>query len=972
MTEIPHPRFDDFNIGEIPDFILCNPNKEQLFSLGAISERKYLPRVNAISELSFRADKYVNEIEMEYYEYIEQRRLVYVADIGYFIIDEIKETDNGIEKYKEITCKSLEAELLSKKIVMYTSGNESFPVPVTINQLMIDVLEKYIPNWSYDIEQSASAPIFSNKYRSHDISDTNIYDFLINNVESAYGCIIDFDTNTNNIIIYDPSLYVEKSDIFFSHDNLINNININTITDQLSTCLYVKGGGDMGINYVNPLGNNYIYNFDYYKNTYWMGETLISELDDWQTDYYNLSPLYIEHVDTFFEWTDWISGCTSGCAWISSSMVYTKQAADAALEAGDEQLYEELMEAWESLNQNHEDIVNKIENGIVERAEVYDDMSDISEQLDFKNALSATSYNQLQPFIIQSSYINDNIIRLDNMSASSIQENQNQLFEQATQLLNKLSIPQYTFEIDGPNFMQIFEYDSTIINQIGLGVQTTIELDKDRYIYPLVLGMDINYDDPEDFKIIFGSRLRLDDESFQFSDIMNNALYSGNIMRLHYQDFKNWSTQYKDQVINFISSPISTEANVIYNNTAREIQMDSAGIIGKSMNLTDGTYSPCQIMISKNTISSTTDNWKTNTKLLGNIISASAFGLNSDALVGPISTNGISIDGNVEVRGGEIWLNSYPTANLYFGDDRTAYLYTTVGPAGYLHLSCSLHSVTGGLKLDDFVISSKSSTTVAIGNYTLIGASAISMLDNTGTLYFGASSDISLYRASGSLLRTPGNFETGGDIYINNAVPAIYFADGDGSYDTNLYRTGANMLKTDDKFVVAASSLLLINAGQPTIYFGSTSDVNLYRDSADILKTDDSLEVAGDIVSKASVSACRIFTNVYGGLDDETMSASIVPDSPYGIFIMQARSGYTDFSGMAMFRAVPAGSGGPWCIEIIGNSTFGVATVATGSPQSFTSYTDGSVVLVSSGSGALWIVNRRGGTINFAYTILGG
>ena len=111
MTGIPNLSFDYFNLSEIPTFILCNPNKEKLYALGGISDRQYHPRFNALSEISFRADEYVNDIYMEYYPYIVSRRLVYLVDIGYFLITEVNDSNDGIVKYKEVKCQlSEEAE----------------------------------------------------------------------------------------------------------------------------------------------------------------------------------------------------------------------------------------------------------------------------------------------------------------------------------------------------------------------------------------------------------------------------------------------------------------------------------------------------------------------------------------------------------------------------------------------------------------------------------------------------------------------------------------------------------------------------------------------------------------------------------------------------------------------------------------------------------------------------------------------
>ena len=108
--------FDFFNLPEIPTFTLCNPNKEEMYALGGISERQYSPRFNTIDELSFKADEYVDETLMPYYDYLVHRRLVKVEDIGYFMITGVSEEGDGITKYKEVKCQSLEVDLMGKKL----------------------------------------------------------------------------------------------------------------------------------------------------------------------------------------------------------------------------------------------------------------------------------------------------------------------------------------------------------------------------------------------------------------------------------------------------------------------------------------------------------------------------------------------------------------------------------------------------------------------------------------------------------------------------------------------------------------------------------------------------------------------------------------------------------------------------------------------------------------------------------------
>lgn len=61
----------------------------------------------------------------------------------------------------------------------------------------------------------------------------------------------------------------------------------------------------------------------------------------------------------------------------------------------------------------------------------------------------------------------------------------------------------------------------------------------------------------------------------------------------------------------------------------------------------------------------------------------------------------------------------------------------------------------------------------------------------------------------------------------------IIWGSGGASQDTNLYRSNANELKTDDNLVVAGGSIQL------------GADANLYRESANVLRTGDALTVDG-------------------------------------------------------------------------------------------------------------------------------
>ena len=93
--------------------------------------------------------------------------------------------------------------------------------------------------------------------------------------------------------------------------------------------------------------------------------------------------------------------------------------------------------------------------------------------------------------------------------------------------------------------------------------------------------------------------------------------------------------------------------------------------------------------------------------------------------------------------------------------------------------------------------------------------------------------------------------------------------------DTNLYRSAADTLKTDDSFI-ASSGLFANNSGGVAVAgitstgileFGSgtaTRDTNLYRSAADTLKTDDSLIVTGSVQIDAALDHNGTTVGFYG------------------------------------------------------------------------------------------------------------
>lgn len=819
---IPQITFDYFNMPEIPTFILCNPNKEELYSLGGISERKLVSRFNSFSELTFRADEYIDNIYMEYYEYITYRRLVYLPETGYFMITEVSEQNDGISKYKEVTCQSLEVSFTTKRLVSYVSGSSTLGAQSVYLKDLLDDISQYIPGWTFKTPNIAWDVIFFGpiwppsvefedeeedfltyskifyKKRSFDVTDKTVYDLLVTDISESYGCVFYFDTINQYIYIYSPELTIKETDVYISHDNLILNSSIEEITDGIATCLNVGGGNGLDIRMVNPLGNNNIYNFEYYKNTSWMAQDLITNINTWEDTIETYRPIYSASAILLFECYEASASWMTAYNFYTGCLTYLDELYLATVEnEGDT---EPIFEEWNTYNDLRNTASTNYWYYYYWAQWTSASMRAVSNLLSLKDGgfFTDTQYLQLQPFIIQNTYINDNIIITDSMSASNMSEQSYQLYYQSASVLNKMSEPKYTFTVDSANFMYIKDFE-LFRQQLCLGAKITLEINKNSYLTPILLEMNLNFDDMEDFSMIFANRLRLDDEAYQFTDLFNKIIntpttknsWTDTESYLIYSVTPESTAAPKTSTTETTPTTTNTTTTVI-SNDAEEMTMNTTGmkvrklkstseisslnttaITSKSLSVdsikaeesadtsTDkskSTYDPNQFWITGNQIIYTDDGWKTHKTLIGNIknsktnmmdptsrriteYTTEGWGINPEAIIGEkdiyISPNNI---GAGILQDMELMSDDYRITigipPLYDWWDRTDFgAFQTLG-------AITAGRSTGLLEEEDFItpegrgtITAQHSIHAGLAAITDVATRQIGTLPNASTIY---------------------------------------------------------------------------------------------------------------------------------------------------------------------------------------------------------------------------------------------
>ena len=286
--------FSKVDVREKPILILKNATDTPIGVLGAASAVAADIKYNEVSTLEFNFPAYVDGEKSDKYDSVVGMKIVDLQNIGQFVLMNPKEIGDGIKQYKACKGYSLEYEFTFKKITLQ-NGTYEFWNPSAPDSSVLGMILSLMPSWSIG---SISNSLVG-KYRTFEVSDTNLYDFIKNTLQKSYNCIFDFDTYNRKINVRDVSSAVATKPIYISFENLAKEIEVEEDTESIVTRLDVNGAEGVDIRDVNPTGNNKIINLDYYMTIDNFSQSIISKYNNWKTvyknnqlPYYNLSIEY--------------------------------------------------------------------------------------------------------------------------------------------------------------------------------------------------------------------------------------------------------------------------------------------------------------------------------------------------------------------------------------------------------------------------------------------------------------------------------------------------------------------------------------------------------------------------------------------------------------------------------------------------------------------------------------------------------
>lgn len=249
----------DYNLKPVkPQYFIAKPNREIISKLSEAYNVSRTNKLNDIDELDltvpYQLDVNHKLIKNKNINNLKERYLLKVVtarQTDWFIIKEINDNASDSETSKTIRCVSLAHELTDKAIRMYLG--ESIHARQILNDLTANT------TWTPAYIDAD----FELTYRTFDFPSTNVLDAIFS-VAETYNAIVHFDTDKRELSLTKPELTGLNRGLTFSYGKYLNSLGKTIQTDEMVTRLTANGSEGLGIQKVNPTGQNYIENFGYF------------------------------------------------------------------------------------------------------------------------------------------------------------------------------------------------------------------------------------------------------------------------------------------------------------------------------------------------------------------------------------------------------------------------------------------------------------------------------------------------------------------------------------------------------------------------------------------------------------------------------------------------------------------------------------------------------------------------------------
>lgn len=667
-------RYSSLNRLEKPKFTLCNPGstvRDGIVSntvgmLVDTESEEIIFNFNATSELNFRINKIRRESEEDnLYTYrlfnaVQNRRLIFIDDIGYFMITNVDDNFDGGLHYKDVAAKSIDIEIAQKNVPYISDGTYKFTSDGSGDgKGILETIVETLPLWTIGSVDKTVAE----KYRTFEGVDTslNCLSFMLENMQDAFECIFIFDCVNRIINVYSQDNYVRETDIHITKDDLVNSLDITENADDLYTAITVLGNDNVTISAINPIGTNTIYDFSHYYD--WMSDGLGSKVKAWQDavdserdryytmnmEYYTklaeASNLEMEISKYDIQITMYTRCRNNIVASSESDSTMINEYNDAIKENGGTAItiYPEISETLAGIDSlisecesNKKNVQSELDAVNESITKYKDDIKQIQNRLAIMSYFTESEYAELCHYIYEGSYSDEYVVITDIMTYEEKFKQMKDLYDRAKNRLNQVSRPTQEFNVDVENFIFIKDFEQWS-EQLETGCLINVELNTNDIALLFLSNITINYDDKK-LTMTFGNRFNKFDAKSLFNNVLGKINKSANTLSY----IKDILYPIKNGEFNAMREAIQTSRDLTMGQALasknEEVVIDGSGYTGRRL-LDSGLYDPRQIKITGKNIVLTDDAWESCKVAIGELLlgdNETIYGVNASAIIGDI------------------------------------------------------------------------------------------------------------------------------------------------------------------------------------------------------------------------------------------------------------------------------------------------------------------------------------------------
>ncbi|MBQ9116257.1 MAG: hypothetical protein IJY04_04490, partial [Clostridia bacterium] len=230
--------------------------------LGIISDAYNIEAEIMLSELStirFEVPKQKNGVISKLYSQISSYKVVYTENYGIYVLTSPVTSGDGMQEVKTVTGYSLE-KLFERKRLILAEGTYRFYDDAQPEETILGRVAALNPSWHIGYV----APELKNVYRTFDQYDNDALSFCYGDAMNKFNCVIVFDVYEKSINAWLAAEAQGVLPVYLSYDNLIEEAEVEEITDNIVTKLYPYGSDELTIREVNPIGGEYIVDLSYF------------------------------------------------------------------------------------------------------------------------------------------------------------------------------------------------------------------------------------------------------------------------------------------------------------------------------------------------------------------------------------------------------------------------------------------------------------------------------------------------------------------------------------------------------------------------------------------------------------------------------------------------------------------------------------------------------------------------------------